>query len=83
MSEYTQVGVSTQAQPSTLTSTSLGPLYGAKSPLLSQMRGMGGLYRPPYDLQKYFTVPHGGSVLRRLTAYMRRSAADLAGTSRG
>ena len=74
MSEYTQVGVRTQAaqaQPSSLTSTSLGPLYGAKSPLLSQMRGMGGLYRPPYDLQNYFvTVPHGGSVLRLYCALL-------------
>ena len=53
MSEYTQVGVCTQAQPSTLTSTNLGPLYGTKSPLLSQMRGMGGLYRPPKKITEF------------------------------
>src|SRR5829696_9377879 len=64
MSEYTQVGVRTQAQPSSLTSTNLGPLYGAKSPLLSQMRGMGGLYRPPKKYSISLTVPHGRSVVR-------------------
>ena len=69
MSEYTQVGVCTQAQPST-TSTNLGPLYGAKSPLLSQMRGMGGLYRPPRKYSICLTVPHGDSVLRLYCALL-------------
>ena len=70
MSEYTQVGVRTQAQSCTHTSQPWPSVWG-EIPIIEPNEGYARVIQTP--LKKYsicLTVPHGGSVLRLYCALL-------------
>src|SRR5215203_3926803 len=64
MSEYTQVGVRTQAQPCTHLNQPWPSVWG-EIPIIEPNEGCGRVIQTPLRPINFFlTVPHGGSVLR-------------------
>src|SRR5215218_4766711 len=70
MSEYTQVGVRTQAQPCTHLNQPWPSVWG-EIPIIEPNEGYGRIIQTPLRPIKFFvTVPHGGSVLRLYCALL-------------